>query len=95
VIARRFAEATFLSDTRADLARVRVPSLVLQCADDIIAPAAVGEYVHRVTAGSTLHRLRATGHCPHMSAPGETIAAIRDYLADAGLPGAAAGAPGG
>ena len=80
VIARRFAEATFLSDNRADLARVRVPSLVLQCSDDMIAPNAVGEYVHRQTPQSTLRVMKATGHCPHMSAPDETIALIRDYL---------------
>jgi sigma-B regulation protein RsbQ len=80
VIARRFAEATFFADNRADLAAVRVPSLILQCADDIIAPDAVGEYLHGALPGSTLHRLAATGHCPHMSHPEETIAAIRAYL---------------
>lgn len=80
-ILRRFAEATFLSDNRADLARVRVPALVLQCTDDAIAPAAVGEYVHRHLAGSTLHRLRARGHAPHLSHPAETVDAIQTYLA--------------
>jgi sigma-B regulation protein RsbQ len=80
VIARRFAEATFFSDNRADLARVRVPSLVLQCSDDMIAPSGVGEYVHRETPGSTLRTMRATGHCPQMSAPDETIALMREYL---------------
>jgi len=80
VIARRFASATFLSDNRADLARVRVPTLVLQCSEDIIAPTSVGEYVHRSIPGSTLRLMAATGHCPHMSAPGETIALMREYL---------------
>lgn len=84
VIARRFAEVTFLSDNRADLPGVEVPSLVLQCAQDIIAPTAVGEYVAGRMPRSTLHYLEATGHCPHMSAPAETIAAIREYLADTG-----------
>ena len=81
VIARRFAEATFLADNRADLPQVRVPALVLQCAEDMIAPDAVGEYVHRAMPASTLRRMQATGHCPHMSAPEETIALMRDYLA--------------
>jgi sigma-B regulation protein RsbQ len=81
VIARRFAEATFLADNRADLGKVRVPSLILQCADDIIAPTAVGEYVHTRTRGSSLRMMKATGHCPHMSAPEETIALMREYLA--------------
>jgi sigma-B regulation protein RsbQ len=80
VIARRFAEATFFADNRDDLAAVRVPSLVLQCSDDMIAPDAVGEYVHERLAGSTLRRMKATGHCPHMSHPEETIEAIREYL---------------
>jgi sigma-B regulation protein RsbQ len=80
-IARRFAEATFFADNRADLPRVRVPSLVLQCSEDIIAPLAVGEYLQRELPGSTLRVMQATGHCPHMSAPEETIALIEAYLA--------------
>lgn len=85
VIARRFAEATFFSDNRADLPKLTVPSLVLQCSEDMVAPDAVGDYVHRVTPNSTLRVLSATGHCPHMSHPEETIAAIRDYLGSAGV----------
>jgi sigma-B regulation protein RsbQ len=80
VIARRFAEATFFADNRQDLAELRVPSLILQCSEDIIAPNEVGEYVHRELPGSTLRLMQATGHCPHMSAPEETIALIREYL---------------
>lgn len=79
-IARRFAEVTFLSDNRADLPRVAIPALVLQCSDDAIAPEAVGEYVHEHMRGSVLRRMRATGHCPHVSHPAETIELIRDYL---------------
>jgi len=80
VIAHNFAEATFFSDNRADLGGVTVPSLVLQCTEDMIAPAVVGQYVHDRTPGSTLRLMKATGHCPHMSAPEETIALIREYL---------------
>ena len=80
VIARRFAEATFFADNRDDLPLVRVPSLILQCSDDMIAPREVGEYVHRHLPGSTLRLMEATGHCPHMSHPEETIQAIREYL---------------
>ncbi len=79
-IARNFARVTFLSDNRGDLARVATPSLVLQCSDDVIAPDAVGEYVHRRLAGSRFVKLAATGHCPNLSAPEETIAAIRSFL---------------
>ena len=85
IIARRFAEVTFKSDNRADLQHVRVPSLILQCSDDIVAPVAVGEYVHRHTPGSTLRQMQATGHCPHMSHPDETIQLIKEYLEEAAL----------
>jgi len=79
-IARQFARVTFLSDNRADLPGVGVPTLVLQCSQDVIAPDVVGEYVHRAIPGSVLTRLEATGHVPHLSAPEETTAAIRAFL---------------
>ena len=80
VIARRFAEVTFFSDNRADLARVTVPTLILQCSDDAIAPVEVGKYVERNIANSTFRLLQATGHCPHVSHPEETVETIRGYL---------------
>jgi sigma-B regulation protein RsbQ len=79
-IARQFARVTFLSDNRADLADVAVPTLVLQCSEDVIAPDVVGRYVHAAIPGSTFTQLAATGHVPHLSSPGETTAAIRDFL---------------
>ena len=79
-IARRFAAVTFLSDNRADLARVSTPTLVLQCSDDAIAPHAVGAYVHESIPASTLVTLQATGHCPNLSAPEETTAAIAAFV---------------
>jgi sigma-B regulation protein RsbQ len=80
VIASQFARATFFSDNRRDLAKLKVPSLILQCSEDIIAPVEVGQYLHRQVPGSTLKVMSATGHCPHMSEPEETIAIIKDYL---------------
>ncbi|MDT7835049.1 alpha/beta fold hydrolase [Aquabacterium sp. OR-4] len=80
-IARRFASATFLADNRADLPLLNRPSLIVQCADDAIAPRAVGEYMHAHLRQSTLRVIEASGHCPHMTHPAETIAVIRDYLA--------------
>ncbi len=79
-IARDFAKVTFTSDNRADLAKVRVPTLVLQCSHDSIAPRAVGEYVHSQIAGSRIVYLDATGHCPNLSAPDEVIAAVRAFV---------------
>lgn len=80
-IARRFAEVTFFADNRADLDDVEVPALILQCSEDAIASETVGKYVRDHLPQSTFQLLRATGHCPHMSHPAETIAAIKDYLA--------------
>jgi sigma-B regulation protein RsbQ len=79
-IAKHFARVTFLSDNRADLSRVRTPSLILQCSADVIAPEAVGRYLHRHLPDSELVFMKATGHCPNLSAPDETIAAMRSYL---------------
>jgi sigma-B regulation protein RsbQ len=77
--ARVFARATFLSDNRAELSRVSVPTLVIECEHDAIAPREVGAYVHRQIGGSTLVTLNTTGHCPHLSAPQATAKAITDF----------------
>ncbi|HKV11057.1 MAG TPA: alpha/beta hydrolase [Thermoanaerobaculia bacterium] len=79
-IARHFARVTFLSDNRSDLQKMKVRSLILQCSEDAIAPQCVGEYVHRNLPGSELVLLQATGHCPNLSAPEETITAIKSFL---------------
>ena len=83
-IARQFAGVTFLSDNREDLARVNCPVLVLQCSADVIAPQAVGEYVHASLPNSDYVLLPATGHCPNLSAPDATIAAMRAFLTSRG-----------
>jgi sigma-B regulation protein RsbQ len=75
-----FARTTFLSDGRQFLSSVNIPSLILQCSDDVIAPKVVGEYMHRQMKGSTLVIMKATGHCPNLSAPQETIDAIKKFL---------------
>lgn len=84
-IAKRFARTTFLSDNRADLASVTTPALVLQCREDVIAPPAVGRYVHEHLADSELVLLDAVGHCPNLSAPDQVVAAITTYLAHAAV----------
>jgi sigma-B regulation protein RsbQ len=80
-MARVFARTTFLSDSRQDLASVSVPTLVLECSQDVIAPREVGAYVHAAIPESRLVTLAATGHCPQLSAPQATAAAITDFLA--------------
>ncbi len=79
-ISKHFARVTFMADHRSDLAGVSTPSLILQCSQDAIAPTCVGEYMQRSLAGSRLVVMEATGHCPHLSAPDETIAAIKSFL---------------
>ena len=82
VMARQFARITFKADNRSDLTRVTTPSLILQCTHDAVAPVEVGAYMHEHLAGSTLRMIDAIGHCPHVSHPAETIAAISGYLAE-------------
>ncbi|MEW9555043.1 alpha/beta fold hydrolase [Nonomuraea sp. NPDC050783] len=83
-MARVFARTTFLSDSRDDLKTVTVPTLVLECEQDVIAPREVGAFVHARIPGSTLVTLPATGHCPHLSAPEATNRAITAFLAELG-----------
>ncbi|MCP3769125.1 alpha/beta fold hydrolase [Streptomyces sp. MAR25Y5] len=79
-MARVFARTTFLSDSREDLGTVAVPTLVLECEQDVIAPREVGAYVNAAIPGSRLVTLEATGHCPQLSAPQATAAAITDFM---------------
>jgi sigma-B regulation protein RsbQ len=79
-ITRKFAEVTFFSDNRDDLAKIKLPVLIMQCANDAIAPDSVGEFMYQNISGSKLLRMNATGHCPHMSHPEETISAIQEFL---------------
>jgi sigma-B regulation protein RsbQ len=80
VVARQFAMATFLSDNRKDLMKLRRPSLLMQCSDDLIAPFEVGNYLHAHLNDSVLRIMKATGHCPHMSHPEETTFLMKEYL---------------
>jgi sigma-B regulation protein RsbQ len=79
-IAGHFARVTFLSDNREDLSVVNAPTLILQCSEDVIAPQSVGHFIHEKIARSELVILQATGHCPQLSAPEETSAAMKAFL---------------
>jgi sigma-B regulation protein RsbQ len=83
-IAAHFARVTFLSDHRADVARLAAPTLILQCSDDLIAPRSVGEFMARTLPRPTLRIIENVGHCPHLSAPGASAAAIDEFLAELG-----------
>lgn len=79
-IAKHFARVTFTSDYRESLKAIPVPALILQCSSDIIAPPSVGEYMHREIPESKLVVMNATGHCPNLSHPEETVVEIKNYL---------------
>ncbi|RYF24714.1 MAG: alpha/beta hydrolase [Flavobacteriales bacterium] len=79
-IAKEFARATFLTDSRNELKYCITPALIIQCSNDIIAPIAVGKFMNKQMKRSKLAILEATGHCPHMSAPEETVSAIKHFL---------------
>ncbi len=79
-ITRNFAAVTFFSDNREDLKKVKLPTLIIECADDDIAPEGVGEFVQDSIPLSKLSRIEAPGHCPHMTHPSETVSAIKKFL---------------
>lgn len=79
-IAREFARVTFYSDNQSYLPLLKIESLTLQCAEDMLAPLQIGAYINEHTPYNSITHLRATGHCPHLSAPEETVSAIRSYL---------------
>jgi sigma-B regulation protein RsbQ len=80
IIAREFAHMSFLADNRADVPLLQLPTLLLQCSDDVAVPAEVGDYLLANLPQGQLITLRATGHCPHLSAPMEVLAAMRDFI---------------
>jgi sigma-B regulation protein RsbQ len=80
-IAKHFARVTFLSDVRAELPKLQAPTLVLQCSDDLIAPRSVGDYLRERIPNCTLHIIENVGHCPHLSAPGASAAAMEQFIA--------------
>ena len=79
-VAKHFAAVTFLADHRDDFARLRTPALIVQCSRDTLAPVAVGEWLHRNIEGSSLAIIDASGHCPHLSAPDLTLAALERFV---------------
>lgn len=80
-IAKHFARVTFLSDHRAEVAGVHSPTLILQCSDDLIAPLSVGDFLHRTLPRGTLRIIDNVGHCPHLSAPSDSVSAMQQFLA--------------
>lgn len=80
-VALDFARAIFLSDFRAALPGVVVPTLVVQTAADPMVPTVVGSYLQQHIPAAQLVDLHATGHFPHVSGPEETAGVVRAFLA--------------
>lgn len=78
-IAKDFARVTFKSDHRNDFAKVATETLLIECAEDALAPPEVGAFVHAAMPNSRRFILSTTGHCPHMSAAGDVIDALADF----------------
>ena len=89
-IAKAFARVTFTSDNRSDLPKVTIPTLILQCSEDIIASEEVGKFVRSRIPGSEIVFLKATGHCPNLSTPAEVVSGARGAKASGSSAGSLA-----
>jgi sigma-B regulation protein RsbQ len=79
-IAAQFAGVTFLGDNRADLPLVTAPTLVVQSAEDSVAPMSAGTYVRDAIPGAAFEVLATRGHCPQLTAPAETVRVLQEFL---------------
>lgn len=79
-IAKHFGRVTFLADHRKEMSQVALPTLILQCRADALAPVEVGQWLEARMAQGRMEIIEATGHCPHMTDPEKTIGALRGFL---------------
>lgn len=80
LVARRFGRMVFGVDVRDRLGAVTVPALLVHCSHDSIVPPEVARYLLAHLPGSRLCEIDGHGHCPHMTHPRQTVAAISEYL---------------
>lgn len=80
-IAKQFARVTFLSDNRKDLPLLKIPSLTIQCRDDILTSETVAKYILKHTPGNKMVLLDSTGHCPHLTDTDNVIKTIKEFIA--------------
>jgi len=78
--AKPFAKATFFSDDRAMLAKLSLPTLILQSKHDNLASTAVGEYMAQFIPNSQLEVVDAHGHCLHMTNPSIVFSYLREFV---------------
>lgn len=80
-IAKRWAAATFFSDDRAAMQRLQRPVVLLHSTEDALVPAAVRTWFETNMPAALTRILNATGHCPHVSNPGEVATVLDEVCA--------------
>lgn len=76
-------------DVRAELERIRLPTLVVAGAEDRLTPPKYSRFLADQIPGARLVEIPGAGHFPQLEQPRAVNAAIREFLA--GLGGGAAG----
>jgi sigma-B regulation protein RsbQ len=80
-IAQAVARVIFQSDHRAELPRLKVPTVILQSSNDIAVPPEVGKYMADKIPDAKLILINAHGHLPHLSAPDVVTKTLTECLA--------------
>lgn len=70
-------------DSRPDLARITVPTLVAVGSDDRLTPPGDAREIARGISGARLEILAGCGHLPPLEAPDRVTALLGDWLAEA------------
>ncbi len=86
-VVRHLTRVVFMADVRDEVPRLTLPTLIVQAAHDVITPLAVGHYLHQNLMDSHLAVIDTAGHCPHLTAPEQTMAAVDRFLRYQSLPG--------
>lgn len=68
------------SDYREEVAKLKIPTLIIQSKNDVFVPLQVADYLHKKINGSQLQLIDASGHLPHISAPKAVISAITAFI---------------
>lgn len=79
-VAQRFAQIRH-GDRASEIARIKVPTLILWGGQDRLVPPEHAESFHRDIQGSELVRFEALGHVPHEEDPAATVAVVQAFLA--------------
>jgi pimeloyl-ACP methyl ester carboxylesterase len=79
-IADALAGLAARADSSPTLREIRVPTLVVCGAEDVITPVAESEAMHKAVPGSRLELIPKAGHLSNLEAPAAYNAALRSFL---------------